>query len=736
MEFDFLTKLPSPNLDDRTFDDLVSECTLRIPRYCPEWTDHNLSDPGITMIELFAWLTDQMLLRFNQVPRKNYIAFLELLGIRLQPPRSAQTDLTFYLSSDLPETYTLPAGIEVSTSQNDQEAIVFTTDVPIQIGVPRLRHFLTDRAASDRAPQHLSEPLGGQWVTQGSEWSGQEQTLFDEQPQPDNCFYLVLDPEAPLEGNVLAINFRGAAGTPTGIDPNQPPRKWEAWDGAGWRSVLLREKDDATKGFSFHELDQQGTNPTQGAEVMLHLPQSFPVANFIGYSGRWVRCVVTVPQGRQAGYRSSPRIVGIGVRCIGGTVAASQCDVILSERLGISDGNPGQKFLLQGLPVLERQPQEYILVEPPNGVAQRWQEVKDFSESTANSKHYTIDSLTGTVQFGPLIREPNSLRSRTQVRAQFQEGMGSDRTATLAPETDSPEGLEHQYGAIPPIGSAIQIVRYRTGGGRRGNVQQETLRFLRSAVPYVERVINHSPAFNGADAESLEQAVLRAPKFLRTRDRAVTAEDFETLTQQAGAVSRVRCLTPPDSGSPGLVKLLVVPQANSDAIGQERGIDPAQLGLNVDLRRQITDYLDKRRLLGTQLELAEPQYVGVSVQVQVALQDTYDNPQAQRSIATQLRVALYRFLNPLTGGGFDGGGWAFGRPVYPSDIIALLQQTPGILYIGPVVLFALRRQGTRWERQVAPEFVDPGSLGLICSWADAELRSGHVVDIIRRPGGA
>ena len=66
MKFDFLPELPSSNLDDRRFDDLVEESLMRIPRYCPEWTDHNLSDPGVTFVELFAWLTDQMLLRFAQ----------------------------------------------------------------------------------------------------------------------------------------------------------------------------------------------------------------------------------------------------------------------------------------------------------------------------------------------------------------------------------------------------------------------------------------------------------------------------------------------------------------------------------------------------------------------------------------------------------------------------------------------------------------------------------------------
>ena len=728
MEFEFLPKLPNSNLDDRTFTDLVDECTLRIPRYCPEWTDHNLSDPGITMVELFAWLTDQMLLRFNQVPRKNYVAFLELLGIRLQPPRPAQTDLTFYLTSDLPETYTIPAGIEVSTGRTEQqESIIFSTDRPLEIGKPHLRYFLTDRTA-EIMPQRLRDPIVNEWSRQDNgEWSGREQLLFDEQPQPGNCFYLIFDPEEPLEGNVLAITFRGAAGSPTGIDPSQPPRRWEAWDGQHWQPVLLQETDDATRGFSFHELEQQGSNLAQGADVVVHLPQNWVATRFTSYHGRWLRCVLTEPPSNQPGYRSAPRIVGLVVRSIGGTVPASQCMMVQNERLGISDGNPGQKFYLQGTPVLERRAQEYILVEPPNGMPQRWQEVQDFADSHPRSLHYMLDSLTGRVQFGPLIREPNSLRYQTQVRAQIQQPGQANLTATEEHQT---EGLEHQYGAIPSAGSAIKMSCYRTGGGREGNVQAQTLRFLRSAVPYVDRVTNQQAAYNGADAESLSQAVLRAPRMLRTRDRAVTAEDFEMLAHQSGAVARVRCLTPPESGSAGLVRLLVVPQANTDSIVQGQGIAPDQFVLNSPLRQQMMEYLDERRLLGIQVQLAEPSYVGVSVQTQVGLEPEYEHPQMRQEILSKLRVALYRFLNPLTGG-LDGKGWAFGRPVYQSDVVALLQQSPGVRFIGPVVLFALRKQGDRWERSSSAEpFINPGSLGLICSWADSELRSGHSVNFM------
>ena len=71
--------IPSPKLDDRTYQDIVDEAVSLIPRYAPEWTNHNPSDPGITLLELAAWMSDLLIFRLNQVPEKNYVAFLNLL---------------------------------------------------------------------------------------------------------------------------------------------------------------------------------------------------------------------------------------------------------------------------------------------------------------------------------------------------------------------------------------------------------------------------------------------------------------------------------------------------------------------------------------------------------------------------------------------------------------------------------------------------------------------------------
>ena len=93
--------LPAPNLDDRHFQDIVDEAKRLIPRYCPEWTNHNLSDPGVALIELFAWMSEMILFRLNQVPDRLYTKFLELVGIEPFPPSVARADLTFWLSAVL-----------------------------------------------------------------------------------------------------------------------------------------------------------------------------------------------------------------------------------------------------------------------------------------------------------------------------------------------------------------------------------------------------------------------------------------------------------------------------------------------------------------------------------------------------------------------------------------------------------------------------------------------------------
>ena len=374
----------------------------------------------------------------------------------------------------------------------------------------------------------------------------------------------------------------------------------------------------------------------QGVDIVIHLPLTLPVTQFATYRGHWLRCVCEAPVAAEAAYSQSPRITGLSMRAIGGSVPASQCEIIRQEVLGESDGSPGQVFRLQGFPVLERQADEAITITQPNQPPQSWEEVEDFAASGPSDRHYVIDSITGLVQFGPRVREPSQLRQRSELQTRFLAHSG-EADPLMAQMMVSPEAgreglslnalqtelralnqLERQYGAIPPPGAMIRMSQYRTGGGQRGNVQAQALTVPKSAVPYVALVTNHGPARHGADAESLEQAAIRVPQLLRTRNRAVTPEDFESLALQGGqgAIARARCLPPQQ---PGVVQLMLIPQVDLALIPQGQGLAPERLALTPHLQRQVLAFLDKRRLLGTHIQCQEPDYVGVTVQTEIAL---------------------------------------------------------------------------------------------------------------------
>jgi predicted phage baseplate assembly protein len=125
--------IEAPQLDDLRFDRTVEELVRRIPTYAPEWTDHNASDPGISLIQLFAYLAEQIGYRLNRVPEKNHVELLKLLGVRLQPAHAATTTLALLLSN--PATligYPLLAGAKARAKKGTPPPI-YETDAPIDV---------------------------------------------------------------------------------------------------------------------------------------------------------------------------------------------------------------------------------------------------------------------------------------------------------------------------------------------------------------------------------------------------------------------------------------------------------------------------------------------------------------------------------------------------------------------------------------------------------------------------
>lgn len=226
----------------------------------------------------------------------------------------------------------------------------------------------------------------------------------------------------------------------------------------------------------------------------------------------------------------------------------------------------------------------------------------------------------------------------------------------------------------------IRARRYRTGGGRAGNVARGAVQVLRSSVPYVADVVNREAARGGVEGETVEEAKTRAPITLRAQERAVTLRDYEELARRAAPeTARITCLEG-EEGEHGAyaVRVLVVPQAVPDPGGRLRF---EQLVPGDALLQRITRHLDERRLIGTRLAVGPPFYQGVTVVATVHAFRGVDTDRVRR----QAHDALYRHLDPLTGGA-DGTGWPFGRPVQAGEVFAVLQRVPGVELVDAVQL--------------------------------------------------
>ena len=657
--------LPTVELDDRRFQDIVDQAKTLIPQYCPEWTDHNVSDPGVALIELFAWMTDMLLYRVNQVPDKMYLKFLEMIGVRLSPAQAARAPVTFYLSAAQPGDVVIPEDTEVATIRTETStAIVFSTESAAAIHPPVLVGAFT-RDVERRGEGEWSEHDLGQ-----IDLPGQRIQVFSPSPGPGDAFYLAF--ETDLSHHLIALVAECEVAAGAGIDPNHPPIAWEVWQGGGERWVPCMVESDGTGGFNWP------------GEILLHLPPMGQVS-FRDVQAFWLRCRLIDPPPGTSTYEVSPEVGRLRFESRGITTFARHAATTLNEQLGRSDGTPGQTFRLLHTPILARDPErDYLVVVPPGGEPERWHEVNDFGDAQPEDRCFVLDASDGTITLGPALLQP--------------------------------DGSVYRFGAVPPKGSLLRFSRYQRGGGVDGNVPRGMLTVLKSSIPYVARVTNREPAVGGRDVQSIDDAKLRAPQLLRTRTRAVTADDFEVLGCQVPGVARAHCIAPGpqqkkgDSGGPrpGEVLLAVLPRVD-DAAGP---IAPERLSLSAELRQAVQAHLDERRLIGTRLTVEAPQFVWVSIDAKVRLSDPGDAVLVAE-VRRRAEAELYRYLNPCVGGP-DGTGWPFGRDLHVSELYALLQRLPSIEFVDELRI-AVREPGTGQAPTPAPPRLTLPPNGLICS---------------------
>ncbi|HET9851624.1 MAG TPA: putative baseplate assembly protein, partial [Candidatus Limnocylindrales bacterium] len=292
--------LLAPNLDDRRFQDLVDDAKRLVQERTDRWTDHNVSDPGVTLIEAFAWMTDQLLYRLNRVPDRNYVKFLELVGVHLYPPAAAHAPVTFWLSAPQPATVTIPAGTEVATVRTgEQPPVVFSTT--------------EDRPIISCTLSKLGSMLDGKALRDHTDGLSMKSGIypFSNPPKPGEVLLVGLSEAVPG----CAVNLRFTARIEgVGVDPNDPPLAWEAWTGENWTACELER--DSTGGIN------------RDGDVVVHVPVGHAVSTIEKAKAGWLRARVTEPREHQPAYSASPEIRGLTAYTIGGTADTMNAELV------------------------------------------------------------------------------------------------------------------------------------------------------------------------------------------------------------------------------------------------------------------------------------------------------------------------------------------------------------------------------------------------------------------------
>lgn len=318
------------------------------------------------------------------------------------------------------------------------------------------------------------------------------------------------------------------------------------------------------------------------------------------------------------------------------TVSATAAVTRVEEVLGTSDGRPAQQLRLDKFPVYVAPESgqadiEIDVTEAGNSVT--WSLVGDFYGTDSHSEVFLLDESSGTLTFG--------------------------------------DGI---YGRIPVAGSTIVARRYRYGGGGEGNVGAHTVTKIKTSLQQVDAVTNPRAAVGGSEAESLQNVKLRAPHDLKTRDRAVTAEDFAFLAKQTPEVpvhtayALARTAIDLESGdlvaADGAVTVVILPNNRKQETPQP---NEAQLDA-------VCAYLNDRRLITTELYVTGPRYLPVTrFEVEIRAQQNADLQALSDSVYQQ----LLNFFHPLYGGA-EGSGWPFGEDVFLGSIYELLLGISGV----------------------------------------------------------
>jgi len=699
--------LTIPAIDDRRYQDLLDEALARIPVHNPEWTNFNASDPGVTLIEVFAFLTESLLYRANQIPERNRRKFLSLLGIPLQPASSARGVVTLSNDRGPRETIVLQSGIELRAGQ-----VPFRSDLGLDLlpidarafvkrAIPdppeAIREYYRQLYASFRGqpptadvrvyettsfpPANTGSVSAPLEAVDGAIWIAL--LLREAEPRDDATKHAVRD---QIGGRTLSLGVIPIVADaerrlrPSGVAPDaaQPTLRFQMPQipPGGGLSTIASERVP-----QYRDLDPRTTVDVfaEPGIVQLTLPASsdlvlwnnldplesgaadFPPALEDTSLGdrliTWLRL--------QSGPALPSQLKWIGINA----TTVTQRSHVANEVLPEGTGEPDQTCVLSQRPILARSVRLRVTA---NNATSEWTEIDDLLNAGAEVPVQDPRDPPGTP---PRPTGPSEVFVVNLESGEIRFGDGV-------------------HGARPPLG-AILRADYDYGVGRAGNVGPGAIN-SGAALPAGIQVGNPDRTWGGADAEPVADGEKQIARHLQHRDRLVTVADFEAIALRTpgvaiGRVEVIPAFSPElpqnePGDAPGAVTVMAIPR--SDPL-QPDAPRPDRFFLTA-----ICAYLDARRLVTTEIFVRGPVYKPVWISVGIAVVSGMSIAEVREAV----RRALLDFLSPLPPGGAQSlddmsalvrtpqyaqrrSGWPLRKAVLALELQAVANRVDGVLLV-------------------------------------------------------
>ncbi|WHZ21122.1 MAG: hypothetical protein OJF47_000234 [Nitrospira sp.] len=730
-----------PNLDDRSWADLADEGRALIPVYGPEWTNHNASDPGITLVELLAWITEMDIFRLNQISDAARLRFLALVGVSTRPPLPASAVLSFALGKGSGPV-TIPQGLEFFGQDAGGIDVRYQTTCEIT-AVP-----------GALAALQFSGTAGFQNLTPS--WRRRMAlSPFGPEPAPGAALYVGMTETLPVGSPVTLYCTFG-----------------DGFSGFKDRRRILEEMDGQERRCRNIQPENPCRKQTAALPVSPSTTRAVPPLAHYGVRTRWEYLAVSGGTSQWVPLHPSKHEVLDDTRAftLDGPVTFRVPEKMASGKIGnvstplyylrclVEAGRFDAAPILtdvayNGVHTVQRVPisssfvidSTCAITYGPSGVpkpndrsmlrlrfdARSRITTLDFRDGVMGGPEFTIldYKAPGNHRDGSLILdaallgygngfpaqqvvlpeapvEPFTLRLYTQekdswhtwkLRDDFLASTRRDFHAVLDATTGILTFGDGEQGRVPPASDCVIVAAFDVTGGPKGNLSPGQITSLTDsprnrALLYdptanpdgwtqlkskLDGISNQRAAAGGASAETLSQAAGRADQLIDSSGRAVTLEDYERLAAETPG-TRIARVTARANLHPG------VPCFKAPGMITVIILPFLPAGRPVPtpgLIRAVASYLRPRRVIGTRVEVAGPTYLEVTVNATLQSKQGTDKAQLQ----TDTLQALTTFLDPLVGGP-AGKGWPFGRDVYRAEIMRILGEVPGVDHVMSLTL--------------------------------------------------